>query len=57
MKVKYIDKTDAVTDELYTEFYVCPHCDHRQITSWFLFCPICGHKVHHKPKLKRRKRK
>ena len=48
MKVKYIDEKDRVTDEWYTNFYVCPYCDHRSIIAWFNFCPNCGKRVYWK---------
>lgn len=57
MKVKYIDEKDGVEDELYTCFYVCPYCDHRNIITKANFCFTCGHKVYWKQKSKKRKRK
>ena len=56
MKVKYIDEKDYVTDEMYTEFYICPYCDRREITTRANFCSNCGKKVYWRKPKKKEKR-
>lgn len=56
MKVKYIDEKDYETDEIYTDFYVCPYCDHRNITSQTNFCSNCGNKVYWTKPAKRKRK-
>ena len=32
-------------DEIYCEWYNCPHCEEHWIKLGFLYCPICGAEI------------